>query len=469
MRTEHKYPIWIIEDGLTLLNKSCNGLRIGNIPLTAIACADDLILLASTMEEMYALLLLITFYANRERFRIHPGKSYVATKFLPAPEEEHLRLLQPWKINDLPITFSHEFTHLGVDFNLARPSVTSVTVENRLQNGRKTQYALMGAGLHGTNGLKPSTSLHIYNMYVIPRVTYSLETLHILKLDRNKLEVFHRTFLRHIQSLPERTAIPGLHILLGTFPLQVTIDKNRLSLIPTIAQNPSMKALIIRQLAVKSFSSDSWIIKTQQLLRKYKLAPLLDLVVSPPTKKIWKKNVKTAIIIYWQDQIEKDAQAKSTLCMLNPKHTAQPHLIWSSCTSNPRDVRRAVIKARLVTDTYILQYNRQRFNQTQNATCLLCTKDIENREHFLLLCDALTEARILYLGQLLNLIPLLYLDHPHNWSSARQTQLILDPTHPDISNSIHLSTRTLYQIENMSRLLCFSLHTKRAQLMDYRY
>jgi hypothetical protein len=48
---------------------------------------------------------------------------------------------------------------------------------DRFKVARRTKYALMGSGVHGTNGLDPKTSYQIYNTYVLPRLLYGLEVL----------------------------------------------------------------------------------------------------------------------------------------------------------------------------------------------------------------------------------------------------------------------------------------------------
>jgi hypothetical protein len=44
-------------------------------------------------------------------------------------------------------------------------------------------YSLIKTGVHGTNGLNTRTSCKIYQVYVIPRLLYGLETLNLKKKD----------------------------------------------------------------------------------------------------------------------------------------------------------------------------------------------------------------------------------------------------------------------------------------------
>jgi hypothetical protein len=38
---------------------------------------------------------------------------------------------------------------------------------------RKTMYALMNTGLHGSNGINPSVALRIYEAYVLPKLLWN--------------------------------------------------------------------------------------------------------------------------------------------------------------------------------------------------------------------------------------------------------------------------------------------------------
>jgi hypothetical protein len=51
------------------------------------------------------------------------------------------------------------------------------TVENRIVTARKTVFALMGAGLHGLNGVNPKISIHLVQTYVTPRLCKSVAAL----------------------------------------------------------------------------------------------------------------------------------------------------------------------------------------------------------------------------------------------------------------------------------------------------
>ena len=57
-------------------------------------------------------------------------------------------------------------------------------------------------------------------------------------------------------------------------------------------------------------------------------------------------------------------------------------------------IKKAGIKARLMTGTYVLQSVHAKFNQySVDPTCMLCGENPEDHEHLLLRCCSLTESR----------------------------------------------------------------------------
>ena len=65
------------------------------------------------------------------------------------------------------------------------------------------------------------------------------------------------------------------------------------------------------------------------------------------------------------------------------------------------EAKKAQIKARLLTGTYLLQSDMQRFSKEKDEKkCELCQIEQENMEHFLLRCPALNEKRKITLSKL---------------------------------------------------------------------
>jgi hypothetical protein len=315
-----------------------------------------------------------------------------------------------------------------------------------------------------------SCSLYIITIYVLSRLLYNLEVIDINDASLKRLEVAHRSFLRNIQSLPAITATPALYILTGALPIEAYINQRRLSMIPASSENPTILTLLIRQIAMKDGKSHSWVVKTQNVLYKYNLPTLFQVITQQADKLKWKFQVKKAIVSYWKTIIEEKAKTKVSLLRLNPLFCVREiHPLWGMTSNCPRDVRRANVKAKLLTQTYTLQYNKAIYNQTRNTTCTLCQEAEETIVHFLVECRAFQDDREECLRQVLQGIPLVYQDHSFKgWKSPDLVQLLLDPTHPLISTRLPLQSEELKILEKSSRNLVYRLHTRRALKLGYR-
>ena len=84
----------------------------------------------------------------------------------------------------------------------------------------------MNTGLHGSNGINPSVALRIYEAYVLPtKLLYGMEVLSLNQKQLGILSKFHIDNLRKFQSLPIRTAIAVIYLLIGAMPIEAEIHK----------------------------------------------------------------------------------------------------------------------------------------------------------------------------------------------------------------------------------------------------
>ena len=96
--------------------------------------------------------------------------------------------------------------------------------------------------------------------------------------------------------------------------------------------------------------------------------------------------------------------SKSSLRYLNTlKYTiGQPHLVWQDAGFDAMSVHKAGWKVRIMSGTYMLKATRDKFNQHEvDPSCLLCRKEPENTEHFLLRCESLSGIRQLFLDKII--------------------------------------------------------------------
>lgn len=96
---------------------------------------------------------------------------------------------------EITLKFKFETTHLGLRRTTSEEN--KINVNDRISLARRTLCSLIKTGVHGTNGLNPRTSCKIYQVYVVPRLLYGLETLDLQYKDLTTLCRFHS---KHIET-----------------------------------------------------------------------------------------------------------------------------------------------------------------------------------------------------------------------------------------------------------------------------
>ena len=74
--------------------------------------------------------------------------------------------------------------------------------------------------MHGYNGINPEIIMKIWNTYVRPRLVFGLDSIVLTKKDIHELSHYHKSVLKVMQNLPERTADAAVYTLFGELPLE---------------------------------------------------------------------------------------------------------------------------------------------------------------------------------------------------------------------------------------------------------
>ena len=352
-----------------------------------------------------------------------------------------------------------EVTHLGI----TRRSDRRLThlVEERVKRGRRTAYALFGAGLHGSNGIGTERSLLIYHSYVYPVFVYGLESMVLDKRSIDTLATFHMSIIKELQGLPTRCANAAGYLMANQLPLPALLHIAILTLLCNIAisKNNSLEILLKRQCALRV--RKSWAMNAQDTLDIYDMGSIDDIFKSD-NHRLMKKHFKQAIRKEWNRRLKEECAGKSSLRWLHLPPDEQLHIIWRDINC-PSHTRKATIKARMTTGCYILQADVKRFNQNEvNATCLLCDiGEPENIDHFLCRCSypPIKDSRERFLPRLIQLLHTALgferLDEQSEYNEI--VQLVLDCTAYDPDES-HTHDTAWLALESHAREYCYELH-----------
>ena len=186
-----------------------------------------------------------------------------------------------------------EVTHLGI----TRRSDRRLThlVEERVKRGRRTAYAMFGAGLHGSNGIGTERSLLVYHSYVYPVFMYGLESMVLDKRSIDTLATFHMSIIKELQGLPTRCANAAAYLMANQLPLPALLHIAILTLLCNIAisKNNSLEILLKRQCALRM--RKSWAMNAQDTLDIYDMGSIIDDIFKSDNPRLMKKHFKQAI------------------------------------------------------------------------------------------------------------------------------------------------------------------------------
>lgn len=435
------------------------GSHIGSVYCGVPTVADDVTLIANNPFDLQTMIDIQIYHANKFRYVISDQKSCVL-KFRDKSDFK-------WTMNDKELNTPTYATHLGIKRDINSKFGVKEVVPDRIQTARKTVYALMGAGLYGLNGINPMISIHMIKCFVIPRLLYGIDVVRLSKGDTDKISNYFIKLLKQIQHLPVRTANSAVLILAGQLPIESEIHKRMLSTFRNIVDNKDSVEykIALRQLSLKSKSSDSWFIQIVKLTELYQLPMPLDLFNNTPEKLTWKKFVNSKIENYWKDRLIDEAKSKSSLRFLNIEalNVGTVHNVWKSSGTEMFAIKRACIKSKLICGTYTLQIDRAKFKQyTVSSFCPLCLKEPEDTKHFILKCHSLKDIRQSFFQKLRDLLSLNIspeLNDELFGIEGNLLQLVLDCT------KFHFLEDIQSDIERLTCSYCFALHQKRSSLI----
>ncbi|CAC5426741.1 unnamed protein product [Mytilus coruscus] len=164
-----------IEDLLNTFESTTSGCEIGETLINAVACADDVAIVSENPHDLQYLVNIAAQYSEDHHYLLQPLKS-VLLQVQPSnrkkPEDPVCISINN---NTMPVT--DRSPHLGILRSTTSQKTQDATVEQNITKSRRAAYSLMSAGMHGENGLDPSTAIQLFRTFVQPILTYGLEVI----------------------------------------------------------------------------------------------------------------------------------------------------------------------------------------------------------------------------------------------------------------------------------------------------
>ena len=252
-------------------------------------------------------------------------------------------------------------------------------------------------------------------------------------------------------------------------PIEAEIHKRQLSFLYNImsSNNTSIQKLMDRQLIMNIDNQLSFFCRATATLDMYNLPSIDDIRKELPSKIKWKSICKQAIHAFWTEKMQTSIKDKSSLKFMNIKDlkVGNDHSVWTSLNSSVTEVKKGIIKARMLTGTYLLQKNKQKFSNGKiDPTCPLCNSGEEDLAHMLLYCAATFSIRKEYFRDIKQIV----IEHigKEAWINTftrpdSLVKLLIDCTSFE---ELFKSKEQLSQLMRMTTELCYKLHIRRIWL-----
>ena len=159
-------------------------------------------------------------YANQERYKLSEQQSKIMIfNGRKKNMQDSGDIL--YQINSKDLEIISSYTHIGAES--LRNTEHGPVSDAAIATARKTLYSLMGAGLHGYNGVNPKVGIRMWKIYVKQRMLFGLESQNVSKGDRAALNQYHKVFLKRIMQLSSRAADAAVYILSGEIPVEADL------------------------------------------------------------------------------------------------------------------------------------------------------------------------------------------------------------------------------------------------------
>ena len=127
----------------------------------------------------------------------------------------------------------------------------------------------------------------------------------------------------------------------------------------------------------------------------YQLPHPLSLLDCPPSKTSAKNLFKTHVVDHWQTKFRNESSKLSSLEYFKPNFMSLlvPHPLWSTCGSNPYEICKAIVQAKMLSGRYRTDRLLRHFSNSEGF-CSICNEnEFGSLEHLLVSCSTLNQTR----------------------------------------------------------------------------
>lgn len=188
----------------TKIDAAALGIKIGKIIVNVLMYADDVILLAKSIEEAQKMLDIVTDFGNEYQIKYNPSKTCVMIESSNKTMKQSKLFLCGKEIVQ-----SDQIKYLGSD--IRSNGKARLHIENRKTKSIKSLNWLRNAGILN-NDLNIKNKIMLYNIYIKSIMYYGLESVMVNKGDLDLIERAEGNNIKQVIGIPNQcrsTAIYG--------------------------------------------------------------------------------------------------------------------------------------------------------------------------------------------------------------------------------------------------------------------
>ena len=229
LSSSDKYKVYNNEQSDTA-QRSELGVSVFDQIISAIALADDTVLVSDNIIHLKLLLFLTTQYCNKYGVKLVPDKTKLVA--FSAREETPLvnyaALTSEISLYGQKIPFSKQAEHLGILRTSTPTNVPNILV--RLKEHDKKLFSLLPAGLALGHHANPAACIKVEQQYALPVLLSGLSALVLKKSETNMISTCYKNTLQRLMKLHDRTSDCAVYSLAGSLPGKAFLHLCQLSL-----------------------------------------------------------------------------------------------------------------------------------------------------------------------------------------------------------------------------------------------
>ena len=156
-------------DQLTSAQEVGLGVRLGNLCVSSIGQADDVVLISDDIFFLNNILRLTLDYCASHHVTLAPEKTKLVAFSAPHQKLQvsYQKAVSPISINQVPIDFVNETEHVGI---IRSNHGNLPHIQGRVTAHVKALYSLLPAGISRNQNVNPAAALRIESIHALPKL-----------------------------------------------------------------------------------------------------------------------------------------------------------------------------------------------------------------------------------------------------------------------------------------------------------